>query len=509
MAEISAISKKSRPQQRPPLMVPIPAGGLYERLDLPRYEPPKAKQKPQKPVKEQAKQHPVGEAPLAGKSPERADTQTRETTAAATTQPPMRHIGSAEQAAGSGLRYGMDRVANPASMGLGRMGPQGAVTDARRAMVERRGGNVPGSETRGMTRLGDEQRTAQRSDVRAPNGGRSAQPDRMKPAAPVQPVDPALHKADALPAPMGQAPKRTAAQQPLQARPVNGGRSAELDAMKPAAPVQPVDPALPKADALPAPMRQASKRAAAQQPVAVQSLSELLDENQGLPLQTAMLGVCEDQLPRLFDLNDPAPGALLVIGDERQMQLSLLRTAIASVVLRNAPHGIQFIVLSHLPDAWQEWVEEQGFERFCQGVLGVEGEDARAWIQQMADWTEQRRLGNRTGPPLLVLMDTLNFIPKLDYDLRLSFELLVKEGPQAAIWPMGAISTALANSLSRHIGMFQTILFGYAEDTNFYVKMAGIKEAQARSFLEPGQFAVKVGVEESENWLKFWLPAFE
>jgi hypothetical protein len=237
------------------------------------------------------------------------------------------------------------------------------------------------------------------------------------------------------------------------------------------------------------------------------SLSELFATHPDLPAQNAILGVCEDQLPMLLDLHDPSPGSVLVVGDERQQQLDLLRMVVMSVVLRNSPRGVQFIVFSHLPDAWWDWVEEQGFDRYCLGVLGVDTPEAMDWIQQLTDWTEQRRTGQRTGPPVILLLDTLNFIPKLALDLRLNFELLVQEGPQARIWPIAAISTALANSLARQVNIFQTLVYGYTEETSFYIKKAGLKEAEAKGFGQPGEFAVKIGSDEGEFWLKFRVPS--
>ncbi len=239
------------------------------------------------------------------------------------------------------------------------------------------------------------------------------------------------------------------------------------------------------------------------------SLSLLLADCQDLPQQTAILGICDDGLPMLLDLKDPSPGSLLVVGDERQQQLDLLRTAVSSVVLRNSPRGVQFIVFSHLPDAWQDWVSGQGFDRYCMGVVGVDTPAAREWILRLTEWAEQRRMGERSGPPVLILLDTLNFIPKLSYDLRMKFELLVKEGPQEGVWPVAAISIALANSLARQVNIFQTLIFGYSEDPTFYTRVGGVEEGMAKNFGEPGVFAVKVGAEENEDWLKFRLPVLD
>ena len=239
------------------------------------------------------------------------------------------------------------------------------------------------------------------------------------------------------------------------------------------------------------------------------TLKGLLARNPDLPLQTAVFGIGMDGLPVLLDLNDPAPGSMLVVGDERAQQIDLLRTAVTSVVLRNSARNMQFIVFSHLPGAWRSWVSEQHYDRYCLTVLGPDDPKAREWIIRLREWGEQRRSGDLGGPPVMMLMDTLNFLPKLEPALHDDFEWLAQEGPLSKIWPVAAISTALANSLWKQIGVFQTVIFGYAEDPQFYVRWAGLSEVEAQSFGHAGQFAVKVKEPDGEAWLKFRLPSPE
>lgn len=219
-----------------------------------------------------------------------------------------------------------------------------------------------------------------------------------------------------------------------------------------------------------------------------------------LPLETALLGVCRDGLPVLLDLNDPAPGALLLVGDERENHLQILRSAVASTVKRNSPHSVQFLVLTDDPNNWRAWVRKQGYERYCIAVEKADSDAAHEWILRMADWTEQRRMGQRSGPSVLLAMDTLDFLPRLPYDVRLNFEWLVKEAPPARIWPIGSITTNLALSLgTRMLKPFQSRILGYACDPVVYTRLGDIDGGQAESFANPGEFAIKLG----EDWLRF------
>lgn len=263
-----------------------------------------------------------------------------------------------------------------------------------------------------------------------------------------------------------------------------------------AAPPQNDKPAEPQ----PLPARKAPAEPASRVP----GLAQLFQQNPGLPAQAVVLGVCEDGLPVLLDLSDPAPGALVLIGDQREAQLEILRTAVTSIAGRNSPRAMQFIVFSCDPGAWQAWVDEQGYARHCLAIERADGEAVQEWIVRLADWTEQRRLGQASGPSLLLVMDTLNFLPALSYDIRLNFEWMAKEGPQARIWPLAVISTELARALSarRMLRAFQTRMVGYTDQPEDLSALAGFDPQEAQDICSPGEFMVKTG----DTWLRFRPP---
>jgi hypothetical protein len=144
------------------------------------------------------------------------------------------------------------------------------------------------------------------------------------------------------------------------------------------------------------------------------------------------------------------------------------------------------------------------FHRHCIAIENSQEEDGlRNRIIQMADWTEQRRMGQRSGPPLLLVIDTLTFLPHLAYDIRLNFDWLVKEGPPARVWPIAAISTDLAASLgSRMLRAFRSRILGYAKEPEMFLRQLGLDEALVGDLRRPGQFTVQAG----ESWLQFHLP---
>lgn len=348
------------------------------------------------------------------------------------------------------------------------------------------------------------------SDIFGPGRFTPASPDRLeredrKPARPVQiPFEnPAKPGENASNPNAGKNPP--GAQNPLNRdQPVSNGASKIAPNQPPRLPDNPGQanrPASNNSRSYPA----SSQPPRAQKPQPhldlVPALKRLFRQQAGLPAHAALLGVGEDQYPVLLDLYDPAPGALVVIGDERKQQLDMLRSAVASLAMRGTPRSVQVMILSCEPETWRTWMAEQGFERFIAGIEGVEDLDnLRDWILKLGDWIEQRRLGQRSGPPILLVMDTLSFLPRLSHDIRLNFDWMIKEGPAAQIWPLAAISSELAQLLSgRHLlGAFQTRVLGFVDRPDFYVQFAHLTLPVAQEFAQPGVFAVQVG----EDWLR-------
>jgi hypothetical protein len=182
--------------------------------------------------------------------------------------------------------------------------------------------------------------------------------------------------------------------------------------------------------------------------------------------------------------------------------LELLRSVVASAAMRNSPRALQFVILSTQPEGWLKWISERGFDRHSLDVAPANEENAREWILRMADWTEDRRTGRRSGPPVLFILDTLSFLSRLELDARLNFDWLSKEGPIAAIWPIAAISTELAASLGSRLAPFGTKVLGYTDDPSLYIRVANVDPTETAEFRKRGEFAVRVG----ENWLRFRLP---
>lgn len=237
-------------------------------------------------------------------------------------------------------------------------------------------------------------------------------------------------------------------------------------------------------------------------PAAGPRLTALLQGLVGLPPHTAVLGVCDDDLPVLLDLADPAPGALLVACDERTQRMAALRTLVHTAAALNSPRNVQFLVLSTQPEEWRRWVEGTPAVRHCLAIEGLEEGACDRWLLKLSTWADQRRTGGANGPAVLLVVDDLSAATRLEYDARVNFDWLVKEGPAVKIWPVAAAAAESLPGLGRWVRLFKSRILGYTLDPEVYRQAAQLSDEELAMFSEPDLFAVHI----QENWLRFRIP---
>lgn len=233
------------------------------------------------------------------------------------------------------------------------------------------------------------------------------------------------------------------------------------------------------------------------------ALTSLLSGLVGVPQQTALLGVCEDGLPVLLDLGDPGPGALLVACDESAERVSVLHTLLHSAAALNSPRRVQFLVLSSQPETWEGWREGLAASRHCLGVEALDGSGCERWLLKLSAWADQRRLGSTDGPAVLLVVDDLSAATRMEYDARVNFDWLIKEGPAVKIWPVATAAAESLPGLGRWVRLFRSRALGHTLDPEVYRSAAPLEGDDEQSmFRQPGHFAVHI----NGSWLRFHTP---
>ena len=229
-------------------------------------------------------------------------------------------------------------------------------------------------------------------------------------------------------------------------------------------------------------------------------LEALVRSIPSLPMQTAILGTCLDGSPILFDLKDPRPGPILLVGDPFCGKTALLKTIAQSLMMTNRPYEVDFNVISAHPQEWT--IESSRYSDYFPVITSNYERSAGEAILNICDLVESRQHGKRLGACRLLLLDGLDTLPYMDFDVRLNFEWLLQEGPSYQVWPVVAVTTAAALNHPQWIKFFRTRVAGYVENQKTGRELSLLREIDLTK-MDPGQqFAVRVGREG----YPFWLP---
>jgi DNA segregation ATPase FtsK/SpoIIIE-like protein len=85
------------------------------------------------------------------------------------------------------------------------------------------------------------------------------------------------------------------------------------------------------------------------------TLENVLAKIAPLPEHGLFLGVASDGLPLLLNLNDPAPGQVLILGDDHTGKTDFLQGVARAVSLTHHPRFVRFAVVTPCIEEWVGW----------------------------------------------------------------------------------------------------------------------------------------------------------
>jgi hypothetical protein len=229
------------------------------------------------------------------------------------------------------------------------------------------------------------------------------------------------------------------------------------------------------------------------------TLFDLLKRSPGIPADNALLGVCEDSLPVLFDFTDTALGSLLAVASNPTAAFELLGALVFSTAALNSARRKQVLVISSRPDVWREHPNLDWANRSFLGIYGSYERDGEIAIMRAAEWARQGQLGQRRGPQVLLILDDLAACTEMDFDARLNLEWLLREGPAAGIRPAAAVPGEALLDIAAWVAAFNTCLLGEMEDRRAYRTFNLLDAGQEFPVLDEYGFASRTG----EGWFVF------
>lgn len=229
---------------------------------------------------------------------------------------------------------------------------------------------------------------------------------------------------------------------------------------------------------------------------ALPTLSQVLTQLAPLPQNTLFLGMANDGLPVLLNLHDPVPGPILIAGDTSSGKTKLLQTIACATDMLHTPDLVQYAIITPKPD---EWKNLYGSENNA-GIYNTNEENTKELLEALVKWAHQNK---GEGQSVLLLIDDLDALLKLDETARQSLRWLLLRGPSRRVWLFLTLNASYAEVQKEWLEFFRTRLFGSVENSEHAYALTG---DQTLDHLSTGdEFAMR----EGNQLLKFWLPRID
>ena|SRR3990172_11046770 len=167
-----------------------------------------------------------------------------------------------------------------------------------------------------------------------------------------------------------------------------------------------------------------------------------------LPRFSAIIGICDDGLPLLFDLSNPTAGSILILGSASTGKIQLLQSILHSVALLNPPSDVNYYVISPEPDRYYEIANDD----HCSGIFSSYERSSRDIVIELTALAEQRKTGRHTGTVVILAIDNLYaFLKNNEFEIDIHLKWLVQYGPNNGVWCVSTLQAHLLDQVNREM----------------------------------------------------------
>lgn len=230
---------------------------------------------------------------------------------------------------------------------------------------------------------------------------------------------------------------------------------------------------------------------------ATPSLKAVLSEIGPLPREALFLGVASDGLPVLLNLHDSVPGPVLIMSDAGAGKTAFLQNIAQAVIQIHKPSDVQYGAITKDPDEWGG-IEETPHRV---GIFPTYHNSTQNFILSLASWAHANKNPHQS---VLLLIDDLEEVAKLDFDALQNLRWLLLRGPSRRVWPVITMNAERYGQVLQWIPSFRTRIFGQIKDECVASALGGDQTSAFNTLQARLQFSLH----ESENWLRFWIPSF-
>ena len=226
------------------------------------------------------------------------------------------------------------------------------------------------------------------------------------------------------------------------------------------------------------------------------ALGDVLPQFLPLPGEAIFLGVASDGLPVLLSLRDSLPGPVLIAGDAGSGKTNLLQVIARGVDRIHHHRSVQYGVITAHPEEWEELPASENRV----AIFPVFEQSAHDFLETLDEWAHSNH-GDRQA--VLLLIDDLSAIDRMDADARQSLRWLLLRGPARRVWPVVTINPQQIGPIHPWTSFFHTRMFGKVTNPRYLDDLTG----GTRPRLEALEAGTEFLMREGNDWLKFWIPA--
>ncbi len=241
-------------------------------------------------------------------------------------------------------------------------------------------------------------------------------------------------------------------------------------------------------------------------PVEEINIDSLIQRVPFLPPMTALLGISHDKLPISLNLHDERIASILIAHDDLLIIRQLMYTMIRSFQVVNSPSEIQYIIISDLPEKWMARIHEHDPNYdFCAGVVGGDEISAEDWVIYLAQKVESRLKEKVSGASILLFIDDLSIVERMDKPTRLNFEWLIQYGALVDVWVIGGLDSQKCDQPESFLNLFKTKISAPTESIFQLILPDSINQYEINPKNQKRLFVAKIG----GTMVQFWAPKLQ
>jgi hypothetical protein len=161
----------------------------------------------------------------------------------------------------------------------------------------------------------------------------------------------------------------------------------------------------------------------------------------------------------MLSLDNPKPGSILVVGDNRYRANQLLKVMTLSACLLNNPQNVNIYMVTKNRN---EFVGLRSSPHIIEMVSPYD-RNCGEMIIEFASIAEQRHSGRELGAKMMLVIDDLSSCENMisEYSVYLNLKSLVMRGPKVGLWPFFSIpSQAVEGVNPQLLRSFGAYIFG-------------------------------------------------